>query len=394
MHREIYLTDYRLITEAADFAELLRELADQPAYAVDTEFHRERTYYPKVALVQIAWPDNLVLVDPLEVALAPLASVLEGDATAVIHAASQDLEVLELECGTVPTRLFDTQLCAGFMGMRSPSLASLHDQLLGVRLPKGDRLTDWLQRPLQSGQLDYAASDVRYLLEIRERISAELERTGRLEWANEECERLRTKTRSMRDPDEAWRKMKDAKQLRGKSRGVAKSVAAWRERRAAEVDIPPRFVLSDLAVVAMAQRPPETAAKLRKVRGIDDRHLRGDATEAILAAVAAGTTLVVEDAPRPKSAADIRDLRPVVSLIASWMSQYAGDVDMDPALIGSRADIEALVRGEPGALMADGWRSKLVGNPIQMLVEGNAAVAFNTEQRLVLEQRSHQDLHW
>ena len=388
------MTDFTFIDEPGGFADVVSVLSNEPIYAIDTEFHRERTYYPKVALLQIAWPRNLVLVDPLQVPLATLADVLNGSGTAVLHAASQDLEVLELECETVPSTLFDTQICAGFMGMRSPSLAALHDQLLGVRLPKGDRLTDWLQRPLQAEQLDYAASDVRHLLEIRERIATELEATGRLGWADEECERSRTRTRSLRDPDEAWRKMKDAKLLKGKSRGVAKSVAAWRERRAAGLDMPPRFVLPDLAVVAMAQRPPDSVAKLRKVRGLDDRHIRGDAADEILGAVAAGRKLVVEDPPRPKSQTPLRDIRPVVSLIASWLSQYAGDIAMDPALIGSRADIEALLRGEHGARMATGWRADLVGKPIKMLMEGSAAVAFNSDQRLVLEQRSNEGLSW
>jgi ribonuclease D len=388
------MTDYTLLEQQAGFAEVVEALVSEPVYAIDTEFHREKTYYPKVALVQIAWPGHLVLVDPLEVSLAPLAKVLDGPGLAVLHAASQDLEVLDLECGTVPSVLFDTQLAAGFMGMRSPSLASLHDQVLGVRLPKSDRLTDWLQRPLQPAQLDYAASDVRHLLQIRDHISSELERSGRLGWAEEECERLRTKSRNLRDPAEAWRKMKDSKQLKGKSRGVAKAVAQWREQRAANLDIPPRFVLSDLAIVAMAQRPPDDVGKLKKVRGIDDRHLRGGAGEAILEAVAIGRNTEVSDPPRPAPNANLRDLRPIVSLIASWMSQHAGDIEMDPALIGSRADIEALLRRESGALMAVGWRHELVGKPIEMLTDGDAAVAFGADSRLVLEQRSHQPLGW
>ena len=155
-----------VIVDQARLEAIVPEMLDQPTYAVDTEFHRERTYYPRVALVQINWGTGMALIDPLAVSLEPLAAVLDGPGLAVMHASSQDLEVMTRACGTLPGRLFDTQIAAGFTGLRSPSLAALHDKLLGIRLPKGDRLTDWLRRPLTETQLEYAASDVSHLLEI------------------------------------------------------------------------------------------------------------------------------------------------------------------------------------------------------------------------------------
>src|SRR4051812_12243834 len=161
----------RLIADAGELDEVVAAVAALPAtagYALDTEFHRERTYWPRLALIQLAWDDQLVLIDPLAVDVTPLAKVLRSPAMFVAHAADQDLEVLELACGAVPERIFDTQVAAGFLGLVSPSLASLAEKLLGLRLLKGDRLTDWSRRPLTADQQDYAAADVAHLLEIAE----------------------------------------------------------------------------------------------------------------------------------------------------------------------------------------------------------------------------------
>src|SRR3954470_20403817 len=158
------VTDQRVFED-----EVVAPLSDLTAgddYAIDTEFHRERTYWPHLALIQLAWHDRVVIVDPLAVDVRPMADVLTGPATFLAHAADQDLEVLGHACGAQPTRLFDTQLGAGFLGLSSPSLTSLVEKLVGIRLPKGDRLTDWARRPLSESQLTYAASDVAHLADL------------------------------------------------------------------------------------------------------------------------------------------------------------------------------------------------------------------------------------
>ncbi|MDP9021060.1 MAG: ribonuclease D, partial [Actinomycetota bacterium] len=204
-----------LVGDDEGLAEVVTALSSAPVYAVDTEFHRERTYYPKLALVQLAWAGaeasdgapglhHVVLVDPLGVDLSALADVLEGPGLAVMHAASQDLEVLQRACGTVPSRLFDTQVAAGFLGFSTPSLAVLADRALDVHLPKTNRLTDWLQRPLRADQRRYAADDVAYLLELAAMLRAELAACGRLAWAEVECEELRRRQWGPPRPEVAW----------------------------------------------------------------------------------------------------------------------------------------------------------------------------------------------
>ena len=381
------MRDHRFIDTADELASVVGQLLGQDRYALDTEFHRERTYWPKVALVQIAWPGELVLIDPLEVDLSPLRAVMESDALAVLHAAAQDLEVLELSTGAIPQRLFDTQIAAGFLGMSTPSLAALHERELGVQLPKANRLTDWLERPLNNAQRDYAAADVDRLLDIHDQLTEQLVALGRLAWADEECEIMRTRDRGPRDPLEAWRKIKEARHLKGNALSVARSVAAWRERRAADVDQPVRFVLSDIAVVAVAQAAPTSIDALASVRGVDRGVAKGALGERILQAVAEGVEANWRPPRPPKRRNDGRDLRPAVALVGAWVNQIARDRQLDPTLLATRADVEALVRGDEDARLAHGWRAETAGGPITRLVSGDAALAFEGSN-IVLEERS------
>lgn len=380
------------IDDQGELDSLVDTLRSEPVVALDTEFHRERTYFPRIALVQIAWADEVALIDPLAVDLTPFAEILDSSATVVLHAASQDLEVLLRSCGTVPRNLFDTQIAAGFVGMSTPSLSSLVEREFGIHLPKGDRLTDWLQRPLTTAQLEYAASDVSHLVELWRRLTDELDSRGRLEWALDECSLLRSRARISRPPEEAWQRIKEARQLRGTALNVAKSLAAWRERRAIEVDQPVRFVMADIAVVTIAQRAPTTADELRGIRGVDERHARGDTARQILEAIAQGRSAPVEKRT-PSHNHDLgRELRPAVGLVSSWVSQMARDANLDTSLLATRADLEALLRGDPDARLATGWRAALVGEPIRRLVSGDASLAFDGDGSLVLEERSGQPL--
>ena len=381
-------TNVQWVDTASGLDEVIAKLDGVPTVALDTEFHRERTYFPKLALVQLAFePDQLVLIDPLAVDIAPFAQVLESDTTILLHAASQDLEVLRLATGTVPRHVFDTQIAAGFLGYSTPSLATLHANLLGIQLNKSDRLTDWLVRPLPASVLDYAADDVRYLLTLHERLLSDLEARGRLEWATEECEYARERGSDVRDPNEAWRKLKGAGRLKGRTAAVAQFVAAWRERRAAEIDIPVRHVLGDLALVSIAQRPPHDAAALGKVRGVDARSLRGDAAKGLLAAVAEGEQADPPGRSGPRQPKPDENQRPAVALLSSWLTQYAHELQIDAQLIATRTDIEHFVEGAGRGRLADGWRRDLVGDPMQELLDGKAALAFDPQQGIVLEPR-------
>ena len=378
----------RWVDDDAAFTEVIDQLVAAEVFGIDTEFHRERTYYPQLALVQIVWGEQIVLVDPLAVDMKLFSRALESPATVVMHAASQDLEVLDLVCGALPTRLFDTQIAAGFSGHSLPSLVTLVEREFGVRIAKGDRLTDWLRRPLSADQRTYAAADVEHLLPLYERLTEQLRARGRLEWALAECENARQRGRVVRDPEEAWLRIKEARSLRGKTASIAQAVAAWRERRAAQLDQPVRFVLSDLALVGVAQRAPTAVEDLRRVRGLDERNLRGRVGEELLAAVALGARTPLERV-RPEPAVEVdRALRPAVALVSAWVSQLARDLEIDTSLLATRSDIEALLASSDGARLKQGWRAGLVGEPIRALVTGEAALAFDGKGGLLLERRS------
>lgn len=368
----------------------MAEACDAPAYAVDTEFHREKTYWPQLALVQLNWGDGAVLVDPLAVDIAPLAELLRGPGVAVMHASAQDLEVLDLACGAVPARLFDTQIAAGFLGMSNPSLANLVDKLLGIPVAKADRLTDWLRRPLAPEQLGYAASDVAHLLELERILRADLEARGRLQWALDECEQFRVRPLPNRQPADAWLRVKDTRTLRGRAAAIAQSVAAWREARARDLDQPTRYVLSDLALLSIAQRPPTSIDGLRRVRGLDGRAARGRVGEELLDAIDRGRSGPVPARPNGRAPGVDSRLRPAVALVSAWVSQLAHDLELDTALVATRADIELRIMGDAASRLSSGWRAELVGDAVDALVGGTAALAFDSTSKLVLEARSRQ----
>ena len=299
----------------------------------------------------------------------------------VAHAADQDLSILERACGCAPTQLFDTQVAAGFIGMGTPSLAATVEKLVGTKLAKGDRLTDWTRRPLSAEQRIYAAADVEYLLALHDELTRRLDDMGRLEWATDECEERRQRIRQRPEPDTAWWRIKGARQLRGTGRGVAQKVAAWRERTAEALDVPSRFVLSDLALAGIVQRPPRTREDLTGIRGIDGR-LRESTAEELLGAVTSGLALPADQLRLPESDRIDRSLAPAVTVLGAWLSQRASELDLDPALLATRAELTQMLQDRPSRL-ALGWRADLVGEPLQRLLRGDAALVLRDGGRRI-----------
>lgn len=356
--------------------DLTEELSKEQRFALDTEFHRERTYFPKLALIQIAWEGGSAIVDPLACDVSPLTQVFSSDYEVVLHAAQQDLDVLSHAVGEIPQRIFDTQIAAGFLGYSTPSLASLVNTELKIALPKGDRLTDWLRRPLTDAQKAYALSDVDHLLELRSRLSEQLDSRDRLQWAHDACEELRSRRVGPADPTEVWRKQKDVRSMRPRTRGVLAALAEWRERRAMESDVPPRQVLPDLALHGIAQREPSSVAELAQARGVDERHTRGSIAQEILRAVDEGRKNPLELPPTEGDEVD-RHLRPAITLLSAWVSEVARMEQIDAALLATRQDIVDYLRGDDRARLAHSWRSELLGSQLDALLSGRAGLSFD-----------------
>jgi len=369
------VTDFDWITNQRDFDELVDELSDASAYALDTEFHRERTYLPQLAVVQLATLDRIALVDALAVDVRPLSRTFQTDAVCVMHAGSQDLEILELACGAVPARMFDTQIAALFCGYRTSSLGKLVEGFLGIQLDKSAQLTDWTRRPLPEDDLRYAASDVAHLLELRDALVSRLDDLGRRQWAEEEIERFRSKDRSAPDPETLWWKLRGKTKLNGKARGVAQELASWRDRVAKKENRPPRTVLSDMALLALAQRPASNTEQLRGVRNLDLRRFKR--TDELLSAIRRGTQLPKSEVRLPpKKPENLPNVDGVIALCLAWLAQRAGQEGLDMTVLGTRDDVSNLVLQQPSRL-SDGWRDVLVGRELRSIIEGDAALRVN-----------------
>ena len=318
--------------------DVLRELQSEPRFALDTEFHRERTYWPQVSLLQLAWPGGLVLIDALATDTRRLAQLLNSERLVVIHAAGQDLDALARCCGDTPRRLFDTQIAAGFVGRGMPSLSSLHECELGVKLPKGHQLANWLERPLARKQLEYAARDVARLLDIHDSLSARLDELGRRSWAEAEFQRLlEAHARKLGEPEEAWQRVKGFRRLQGRSAAVARCLAMWRQDRAAAVNVPVRHVMSDMAIVSIAMSKPRNGRDLARVRGVGKSTARGRLKKPILEAVEEGLASQWQPPPRLRSTTSAKRLKSAAGLVTIWIRQLAREHGIEPSLLATRA---------------------------------------------------------
>jgi ribonuclease D len=329
-----------------------------------------------LALIQLKWGKRIALVDPLEVSLSLFGELFNSSVLCVVHAAQQDLEVLNYACGAAPRHLFDTQVAAGFVGMSSPSLSTLVQSELKATLTKGDRLTDWLRRPLTPNQCSYAATDVEHLLDLHDNLVAKLQTLGRTEWVVDACEELRLKPAGPSSPEDAWLKIKEVRTLKGGARGVAQALGRWRELRAMSANIPPRRVLSDMALLGIAQAMPQTSDDLFRSRGVEQRQLGAEMTREILHAVSEGADQVVKFPTSDQEDVD-KDLRPAVGLITAWVGELARIHQIDATLLGTRLDILQFLRKAPNARLAKGWRAEIVGKDIDGILGGNMGISFD-----------------
>jgi ribonuclease D len=376
-----------MVVDTEGIEELCTAMAGEEYYGFDTEFHTERTYYPQLALIQLAWRDQVALVDPLAVDPAPLARLFSGPGVTIAHAAEQDMQVVMTACGAAPAAVFDTQIVAGFLGLSTPSLARLVDQILGVSLPKADRLSDWIHRPIPGRQVTYAANDVAYLLDLHAALVTQLTAAGRLEWALDECAQVLGNRRPSRVPEESWWKMGDIRSMSTRTRAVAQEVAAWRERKAAAADRPRRSILSDLGLLTIAQRPPRNGDDLRKLRGVEGRHLAQGAAAEILEAVRRGQDLPASAIRLPPEGTDAPAPPAAVAVCTGLVRQIADNLNFDQGLLATRADIACRLTGQPSRLDT-GWRHTIVCEPLDHLMAGEVAAAFRPDGTMVLEERS------
>lgn len=358
-------------------AELVADLRDQSWLAVDTEFLRERTYYPQLCLIQVATPTGRVAcIDPLALTdLAPLWSVLtDPGITKVFHAAAQDVEVLLQAAGAVPAPLFDTQIAAALSGLGDQvGYARLVEARLGVKLDKSASRADWSQRPLEPELLRYAGDDVRYLAELYPALRDELAARDRLDWLDEDFAGLADPAAYANPPAEAWRRVRGHHQLDGAGRGILQALAAWREEAAADADRPRGWLVRDELLLEIARRRPRNAQRLNKLRG--SNKLDAASREALLARVNATLDSPPAQwpavAPRPQLEPAGEAAVDALMAVARLAAEEAG---VSVASLTARKELERLVAGETDLPVLQGWRGELAGRRLHAWLAGEIAL--------------------
>lgn len=348
--------------------------------ALDTEFLREKTYYPKVCLIQAATDDEIWIIDPFALDdLTPLGELLSDESIMkIFHAATQDIEILLRVTGSVPWPLFDTQIAAALLGYsHQVGLAQLVSSICGVTLKKSDSFTDWSRRPLTKSQLEYAAGDVAFLPEVYECMCALLKEKGRAEWLEPDFRELANEEHYVVDPRRRFRHLKRGNQLSRRQLGAARELAAWRERRAQQMDIPRKWVLSDEQIVEACRKEARTIDELFLIRGMREKLSTRDARE-VASLMARGYDLPEDELPsldRPASSEPNVDS--ALDLMLALTRLVARENDIAMQTLASNADLTNLARGhveESGLLK--GWRGALIGEKLLRLLDGKMSLSL------------------
>jgi len=360
-----------LIDKQKDIEVLCRRLAVEPAIGVDTEFLRVRTYYPKLALVQVSTPGEMYCIDPLApgLRLDPLWSLMtEAGVVKVMHAARQDIEVLLHTADFIPGPLFDTQIAAALLGHDEQlGYARLVEKKFGVALAKGAQRTDWTQRPLSEAQLGYAANDVRYLLPLYERMRASLQSAGRLDWATEDFERLRRPALYETDPEQAFQRVARGVHLEADAQHILQRLCAWREITARERDLPRSWVVDDQALVEVALAAPRSRAQLISIGALRSRAVSqygGD-----IGACVEGFQPGAEARwSRPESLTV--EQKALKGVLVGIVKRHAAALGIGESVLVTRGDLTRIARGTPPDKVVGGWRWQEMGQELAAAAAG------------------------
>ncbi|OUO22444.1 ribonuclease D [Collinsella sp. An307] len=377
-----------IISTESELAAFCARAAAFDAVAVDTEFLRERTFHPRLCLIQVGTPDESVAIDPiaLEGYLDPLAQLfVNPKVLKVFHACTQDMEVLLHTLGVLPAPIFDTQVAAAFLGERLQiAYNGLVQAFCGVTLPKTESLTDWSRRPLTDQQIEYALDDVRYLIKAYGTISERLETEGRLWWVLDEMRPLMERSHYETDRREAYKRVKRINSCTRKQMAIARELAAWREGRAEKLDIPRKWVMSDEVLVALVKRAPREVADVRSVRGTEQ--LADGDVHAILMAVDRGRRCPADRLPPAQHArrALTSELESVVDLMYALLRLVAERSGVATAMIASRDDLADYIDHPERSPLRDGWRFELVGTRLDDLLSGNMGLTVKDRRIEIL----------
>ncbi|MFT0892610.1 ribonuclease D [Pseudochelatococcus sp. G4_1912] len=379
-----------LISTTEDLAAACARLAKHPFVTVDTEFLRETTFYSKLCLIQMASPDEAVLIDPLAsgIDLAPFYALMaDEEVVKVFHSARQDVEIIWQRGQVIPKPLFDTQVAAMVCGYGdSVSYEQLSNDLAHARIDKSSRFTDWSQRPLDNQQLIYAQSDVTHLRTIYGALAADLAETGRSSWLDEEMAILTSPATYDLAPEDAWLK------LRGRAKkqreiAVLMEVAAWREREARSRDVPRSRVMKDDALVDIAVSAPRSVEAMGRMRSIPNGFERSRAGTDILAAVERGLARNPDTIPAFERPRGRNNASAVLEMLKVLLKGIAETARVAPKILATVDDLEAIASDDNADVPAlKGWRRELFGERALKLKHGKLAIAIDGNRVIVIER--------
>lgn len=364
-----------LIVESAALAAFCAKVSASSYVTVDTEFMRDKTYYPQLCLVQVAGEDDAAVIDALApgLDLAPLLALMDNPAILkVFHAARQDLEIFHNLTGRVPAPLFDTQVAAMVCGFgEQVSYENLAAQLARARIDKSVRFTDWAQRPLSAKQISYALSDVTHLRPAYEALARKLGQSGRAGWLAEEMAILMDPATYRVDPEEVWRRMKP-RGAKPRFLAILKEVCAWREREAQRRDTPRNRVVRDETILDVAAHAPESLEDLARMRGINRGFAEGRLGQEMMEAVQRGLATPPDKAPALPESPDLPPgLGPVVELLKVLLKMKCEENGVAQKLVATTADLERIAADDVADVPAlQGWRREVFGEAALDLKSG------------------------
>lgn len=376
------------ITTTEALAEFCNRAASRPYVTIDTEFLRERTYYSKLCLVQMAVPgdaeEDAVLVDPLVegLSLDPLYDLLRDTGVVkVFHAARQDLEIFFIEGGVIPEPLFDTQIAAMVCGFgEQVGYETLVRKIAKQPLDKTSRFTDWSRRPLSDAQKTYALADVTHLRVIYEHLAGELEKTGRDSWVEEELQVLLTPETYVVEPPEAWRRVK-TRTNSGRFMALVRELAAFRESYAQSRNVPRNRVYKDDAMLELASTKPKSVQDLGRSRLLLRDARKGEIADGILKAVETGLAVKPEDYPEVEGRREGLQVNPALAdLLRVLLKAKAEDAGVAQKLIATASDLDAIAAGQRDGLALRGWRREVFGADALRLCDGQIGLAVRGEK--------------
>ncbi|MGY3436832.1 MULTISPECIES: ribonuclease D [unclassified Marinovum] len=383
----------RIITTTAELAEFCTAARQERYVTVDTEFLRERTYYSKLCLIQMAMPgkddSTAALIDPLagDLSLEPMYELFRDEnVVKVFHAARQDLEIFFVDAGVIPHPLFDTQVAAMVCGFgEQVGYEKLVRSIARKGLDKTSRFTDWSRRPLTEAQQVYALADVTHLRTIYEFLAKKIEETGRAPWVREEMSILEAPETYVVQPEDAWKRVK-TRTTTPKFLAVVKELARFRETYAQERDVPRNRVYKDDALLELASTKPQSAADLGRSRLLLREARRGDIADGIIAAVAAGLNCPPEDMPQLDRSRDKLQVNPALAdLLRVLLKAKTEASDVAPRLVAPSADLDALAAGLRDVAALRGWRMEVFGRDALRLCDGKVALTVRGNDVAIVE---------